>query len=163
MGKPLRAAGAAFLLSLSFVAHALDGSQCKQSGGGSECWSPTVGPWHVSACPTVVDSGQLDAAICKAQGGTFTTTGCINRPPDARPTSEGDVGAYATEVFQNFWGSALCGGAGADGPSWGGTVASEFCYFGSGPTFDATFGIEIGNVAPDFLVKGSVKFGDTCE
>ncbi len=167
MGTPVRAAAAALLLSLSVAAHALDRGQCKQFGGGSDCWSPTVGPWKITACATVVATGQLEAAQCKAQGGTMTNSGCTNLPPAElrRPVSDADISGYTAQVFNEFWGNSLCQGGSSEGASWGGTVASEFCFFGSGPGYDPIFGIEIGNVAPDFAVRGSAKVDDngTCE
>src|SRR5581483_838776 len=124
MGQPLRAATAALLLSLSFTAHALDRAQCKQYGGGSDCWSPTVGRWKITACATMIATGQLDAAECQAQGGTMTNSGCTNLPPAElrRPVSDGDISGYTAQVFNNFWGSSLCQGGSSEGASWGGTV-----------------------------------------
>jgi YD repeat-containing protein len=156
----VRALAIAVFLSLPVLAHAVDRSQCKQFGGGTDCWQPVIGPWTFSVCEEMNGQKALDDAICEASGGTPTVTSCTGLPPSElrRPTSDGDVGAFAEDITSRYFpkvGRPICGGTSAAGPSWGGTLASSFCGFGSGPTFSSLFGIETANLAPDFLVSTS--------
>jgi YD repeat-containing protein len=173
MGRVFRSTAVAVLavLALPFAAHAVDRAQCRQYGGATSCWGPVLGPWTITQCAEVIDNTQLETAICRAQGGTpanFNTT-CTGLPPAElrRPTSDGDISAYAVDVFTNYFGSpwgTLCGAPSASASSWGGTVNNQFCFTGSGPTFNATFGFEGGNVMPDFPATGQALGSlNTCE
>lgn len=146
---------------------ALDRSQCKQYGGGSNCWMPVIGPWKHGVCGewgTGPNAVPFEAAFCEARGGTWggTQVGCQGLPPPEyqRPTSEADMRPLAEATFTGSY-EPLCEGPVSQGFSWGGVYGSVNCGNGNGAVFNA-YGYEIGNSATPFAVTGKKLVSGVC-
>jgi len=148
---------AAVLLLHASLSHAVDISQCKQNGGTVDCFQPVLGPWNYSVCGEVGTFLSYDNAVCVALGGTPGPNGaCAGLQPGdlTRPATESDIGPFAQDITTAFLGP-LCTPATAASFSWGGSVATENCGFGSGPSFK--FGYESANLTGDFPVSATRK------
>lgn len=164
MKRLLRVAAiAAAILLAPSAAHAIDRSQCKQYGGNTNCWMPTIGDWKYSVCGEVGTFLSYAIAVCRAQGGTSTTGFDCNGLPPAelrRPTSEGDMQPFAEDITR-FWQGPFCEGPTADPYTWGGVFYSPQCWGQvNGPSY--TFGYESANVTTPFLVHGKKLSGTVC-
>jgi len=152
--------GATGLLLLSpTAAQAIDRSECKQFGGTVDCWAPVLGRWTYRVCGEVGAFCDYDAAVCRAQGGTWggCSVGCLNAPQ--RPTTEGDIVPFAKDIFTEYRGP-LCSGPDAPALSWGMVFSSVNCFDGAGA------GFQQGYYASDssrFPVSGKRILSGVCQ